>query len=142
MLGRLDYFSASTSAETRSIARSFNACSVVLRAMKPPVAILPSASPWPSLSAATTPADQRQALPAAAPASNAVLDGYGQACGTLEPAMRAGMRALESGQVLEVRADDAAARLGVPAWSRLTGHALLATIEEDDRRTRFFLRKR
>ena len=52
------------------------------------------------------------------------------------------MRALESGQVLEVRVNDPAARLGVPAWSRLTGHTHLATIEDDDRRTRFFLRKR
>ena len=34
------------------------------------------------------------------------------------------------------------ARLGVPAWSRLAGHTLVTTIEEDDRRTRFFLRKR
>ena len=76
------------------------------------------------------------------PTPDAVLDGYGQPCGTLEPAMRAELRALASGQVLEVRADDPSARLGVPAWSRLAGHALLATIEEDDRRTRFFLRKR
>jgi SAM-dependent methyltransferase/TusA-related sulfurtransferase len=141
-LGRLDYFAASTSAETRSIARSFNAGSIVWRAMKPPVSPLPSASPWPSVLAATTATAERQARSATAPASNAVLDGYGQVCGTLEPTMRAEMRALESGQVLEVRADDPAARLGVPAWSRLTGHALLATIEEDDRRTRFFLRKR
>jgi tRNA 2-thiouridine synthesizing protein A len=71
-----------------------------------------------------------------------VLDGCGQGCGTLEPAMKTHMRALEIGQVLEVRADDPAARLGVPAWSRLAGHALLATIEDDGRRTRFFLRKR
>ena len=56
--------------------------------------------------------------------------------------MKAGMRALASGQVLEVRADDPVARLGVPAWSRLAGHTLLKTIEEDSRRTRFFLRKR
>jgi len=41
-----------------------------------------------------------------------------------------------------VRADDPVARLGVPAWSRLAGHTLLTTIEEDGRRTRFFLRKR
>jgi TusA-related sulfurtransferase len=56
--------------------------------------------------------------------------------------MRTGLRALVSGQVLEVRADDPNARLGVPAWSRLAGHTLLAAIEEDDRRTRFFLRRR
>ena len=76
------------------------------------------------------------------PTADAVLDGYGQPCGKLEPIMRTEMRALASGQVLEVRADDPVARLGVPAWSRLAGHALLKTIEEDDRRTRFFLRKR
>jgi tRNA 2-thiouridine synthesizing protein A len=71
-----------------------------------------------------------------------VLDGYGQTCGTLEPAMKRHMRALDSGQLLEVRADDPAARLGVPAWSRLAGHALVAALEDGQQRTRFFLRKR
>jgi arsenite methyltransferase len=139
VLGRLDYFCASTSAETRSIARSFNAGSIVLRATKPPASPLPAPSPWPAAAAIAT--DSSRA-PADIPAADAVLDGYGQLCGTLEPAMRTGMRALSSGQVLEVRADDLAARLGVPAWSRLAGHTLLVTIEEDARRTRFFLRKR
>jgi tRNA 2-thiouridine synthesizing protein A len=71
-----------------------------------------------------------------------VLNGEGLICGTLEPAMRAELRPLASGQVLEVCADDPAARLGVPAWCRLAGHTLVTAIEEDDRRTRFFLRKR
>ena len=140
-LGRLDYFSASASAETRSIARSFNACSIVVRAFKPPAGPLPSPSPWPRASATTISAGGSHTA-THAPAADAVLDGDGQVCGTLEPAMKTALRALASGQVLEVRADDPAARLGVPAWSRLTGHTLLATIEEDDRRTRFFLRKR
>ena len=140
-LGRLDYFSASSSAETRSIARSFNACSIVVRAIKPPVLALPPASPWPAAPMLLS-APGSQASCTGAPVPDAVLNGYGQLCGTLEPAMRAQLRALESGQVLEVRADDPAARLGVPAWSRLAGHALLTTIEEDDHRTRFFLRKR
>jgi arsenite methyltransferase len=139
VLGRLDYFCASTSVETRSIARSFNAGSIVLRAIKPPASPLPDPAPWP------TPASilpEPSIAPADAPNVDAVLDGYGQLCGTLEPAMRAGMRALSSGQVLEVRADDLTARLGVPAWTRLAGHTLLLTIEQDARRTRFFLRKR
>jgi SAM-dependent methyltransferase/TusA-related sulfurtransferase len=140
MLGRLDYFSASTSAETRSIAKSFNASSIVLRAVKPPASSLPFPSPWPP--AAPARAGEAHPVPTSAPRPDAVLDGCGQSCGTLEPAMRTQMRALESGQVLEVRADDPAAGLGVPAWSRLAGHALLATIEDDGRRTRFFLRKR
>jgi TusA-related sulfurtransferase len=141
-LGRLDYFSASASAETRSIARSFNACSIVARAIKPPASPLPSPSTWPPASVTIIPAGRSCGAATLAPVAAAVLDGYGQLCGTLEPAMRAEMRALASGQVLEVRADDSAARLGVPAWSRLAGHTLLTTIEEDDRRTRFFLRKR
>lgn len=141
MLGRLDYFSASTSVETRSIARSFNAGSIVARAVKPPASPLPSPCAWPPASAAIE-SEGGNHVAMVAPAADAVLDGYGQPCGTLEPAMRAQMRGLASGQVLEVRADDPLARLGVPAWSRLAGHPLLTTIEEDDRRTRFFLRKR
>jgi TusA-related sulfurtransferase len=70
------------------------------------------------------------------------LDVLGVACGAIEPAMKRTLRTLDSGQVLEVRADDPAARLGLPAWIRLTGHTLLATIEDDDTRTRFFVRKR
>jgi arsenite methyltransferase len=141
VLGRLDYFCASTSVETRSIARSFNAGSIVLRAIKPPASPLPASSPWPTTPAAGMPTEA--SVPSGdAPIPDAVLDGYGQLCGALEPAMRTQMRALSSGQVLEVRADDLTARLGVPAWSRLAGHTLLITIEEDARRTRFFLRKR
>jgi len=140
-LGHLDYFSASASAATRSIAESFHACSFVLRAAKPPSPPLPEPLPWPPFGAVAqdcgrTPEHRVE------PSADAVLDACGQTCGTIEPMMKLRMRALESGQVLEVRVDDSAARLGVPAWSRLTGHALLATVEDDERRTRFFLRKR
>jgi len=143
-LGRLDYFSASVNAATRSIAQSFHARSVVLRAAKPPTGPLPPALHWPASAEApdTQPRPSPVTEQASAPVANATLEGYGQSCGALEPQMRLKMRALESGQILEVRADDPTARLGVPAWSRLTGHALVATIEEDSHRTRFFLRKR
>jgi arsenite methyltransferase len=139
-LGRFDYFSASPSAETRSIAKSFNACAIVVRAVKPPSPPLPAALIWPPASTTVSRESSVAAAPALTP--DAVVDGYGQPCGTLEPIMKARMRGLESGQILEIRADDPLARLGVPAWSRLAGHALLQTIEEDDRRTRFLLRKR
>jgi tRNA 2-thiouridine synthesizing protein A len=52
------------------------------------------------------------------------------------------MRAMASGQVLEVLADDPTARLGVPSWCRLSGNALVATVAEDGGRTRFFLRRK
>lgn len=73
--------------------------------------------------------------------ADAVLNSPGLTCANLTPAIREQMRSLSSGQVLEVRADDPAAREGVPAWSRLTGNALLAVVEEDAERTRFYLRK-
>jgi arsenite methyltransferase len=81
VIGRLDYFAASSSAATRSIAELFRARSIVLRAAKPPSPPLPEALPWP-------PAAPRQdSSPAAAvrPAADAVLDGRGLTCGVLEP---------------------------------------------------------
>jgi len=143
LLGRLDYFCASVSAATRSIAQSFHARSVVIRAAKPPAGPLPPALQWPCPNPAV---NTQNASPvtefASIPVPDAILDGCGQSCGTLEPQMKLRMRALESGQILEVRADDPTARLGVAAWSRLTGHTLVAVIEEDTRPTRFFLRRR
>jgi arsenite methyltransferase len=142
LLGRLDYFCASVSAATRSIAQSFHARSVVIRAAKPPAVSLPPALQWPRVDATANTHSSALSESSLMPVADAILDGCGQTCGTLEPQMKLRMRALESGQILEVLADDFTARLGVAAWSRLTGHTLVATIEEDRLRTRFFLRKR
>ena len=138
VLGRLDYFSASISAETRSIASSFGACSIVLRAVKPPAAPLSAAEPWPPTARNALPSSS----PAPLPSADAVIEGYGQICGVIEPMMGTRIRALESGQVLEVRVDDPTGLLGVPAWCRLTGHSLLAVHQEDAVRTRFFIRRK
>ncbi len=75
------------------------------------------------------------------PSPDDVLDGDGETCATLTPLIRARIGSLRSGNVLEVRTDDPSAREGVPAWSRLTGNDLLATVN-DGRRTRFYLRKK
>jgi SAM-dependent methyltransferase/TusA-related sulfurtransferase len=139
-IGRFDYFSASASVETRAIAKAFNARSIVARAVKPPVSPLPAPSPWPPPPAAAAPRSADG--PARRPAPDAVLDAYGQLCGTIEPAIKALMRALSSGQVIEVRVDDPTARLGVPAWCRLAGHTLVSAVEEDQYRTSFYVRKR
>jgi TusA-related sulfurtransferase len=64
------------------------------------------------------------------------------ACASLTPLISERIAPLATGQVLEVRSDDPAAREGVPAWSRLTGHRLLAALEEDSHRTRFFLERK
>jgi tRNA 2-thiouridine synthesizing protein A len=66
----------------------------------------------------------------------------GQAgCGDMTPLIRGRMRELQSGQVLEVISEEPAAHEGIPAWSRLTGNELLATITESSR-SRFFIRKK
>ena len=74
------------------------------------------------------------------PPAVAVLDADGATCATLTPLIRAKIRELEPGAVLEVRTDDPSSREGIAAWSRLTGNVLLAAVE-DGGRTRFYLRK-
>ena len=78
------------------------------------------------------------------PKADAVLNGSGLplTCANLTPMIKGRIRELESGQVLEVLTDDAAAREGIPAWSRMTGNELLAIVELDADRTRFFVRKK
>ena len=75
------------------------------------------------------------------PAPDSVLEAFGEGCATLTPRIRARLRQLESGQILEVVSDDPAAREGVPAWSRLTGNPLLAAAVDGDR-LRFSIRKK
>lgn len=84
---------------------------------------------------------QGSAEPSPIPNADVVLDAPGAACVTLTPLIKTRIRELEGGQVLEVRSDDRAAREGVPAWCRLTGNELLATLEDDTDRTRFYIRK-
>lgn len=75
------------------------------------------------------------------PQADATLTVTGVSCAILTPRIREELAALQSGEVLEVRADDPSAREGVPAWSRLTGNELIASVE-DERDTRFFIRKK
>lgn len=84
-------------------------------------------------------ATPRPAAGAPVPVPDAVLEAYGQTCVTLEPLIKRHMRNLSTGQVLEVLCDDPTARLGVPSWSRLSGNRLIAVVEEENGRTRFYL---
>ncbi len=79
---------------------------------------------------------------AAPPEPDAVLEAYGVTCGCLEPLLANQLRRLESGQILEVLSDEPAAREGIPAWCWLTGNPVVATVEEDAQRTRFYLQKK
>lgn len=75
------------------------------------------------------------------PPATAVLQADGATCATLTPLIRAKIRELERGDVLEVRTDDPSSHDGIVAWSCLTGNELLAEFK-DGERTRFYLRKK
>lgn len=54
-----------------------------------------------------------------------VYDSFGRGCGDFIIDLRAVMRELEPGTTLMVASADAGAPVEIPAWCRLTGHALL-----------------
>jgi len=66
----------------------------------------------------------------------------GAACALLTPAIKARLREMAPGQVLEVRVNDPTARLDVEAWCQLSGNPLLAITEEAPNVLRFFVRKK
>ncbi|MFN8474659.1 MAG: sulfurtransferase TusA family protein [Anaerolineae bacterium] len=65
----------------------------------------------------------------------------GSTCALLTPAIRARLREMAPGQVLEVRVDDPAAIDDMASWTRLAGHELVQTVQEGET-IRFFVRKR
>lgn len=84
----------------------------------------------------------------ALPEPNDVLDWSsaaptdGSVCALLTPAIKAKLRELAGGQVLEVRVNDPTARNDIAAWCRLAGHTLLAMTDEPPHQLRAYLRKR
>ncbi len=66
----------------------------------------------------------------------------GSTCAVLTPAIRAKLREMHSGQVLEVRVNDPSARNDVEAWSRLSGNVLLKIIDDGGLDLRFFIQKK
>jgi TusA-related sulfurtransferase len=68
--------------------------------------------------------------------------GSGSSCAVLTPAIKAKLRGMASGQVLEVRVDDPTAREDILSWSRLAGHEVLAIFADEPGRLRFYLRKK
>ncbi len=65
----------------------------------------------------------------------------GASCATLTPAIKAKLKQLNSGQILEIQVDDPTAEGDISAWCRLSGHALLAVIRERST-LRCYLRKK
>jgi len=96
----------------------------------------------------TIPNDEAALGRASVPAADAVLamDGGGAgapaSCALLTPAIRARLRELAPGQVLEVRVSDATAQDDIAAWCRLTGNELLSLASDVTGHTSYYLRKK
>ena len=92
---------------------------------------------------------ERETGAGALPESDAVLEWLstappvqGTLCALLTPAIKAKLREIEPGQVLEVRVNDPTARDDIASWCRLSGHELLVMTEESPHRLRAYLRKK
>ena len=66
----------------------------------------------------------------------------GSSCAVLTPAIRAKLREMAAGQMLEVRVSDPTAREDLASWCRMTGNALIAAREEPPGILRAWLRKK
>lgn len=66
----------------------------------------------------------------------------GAICALLTPAIKSELQQMSDGQILEVRVNDPTAREDIASWSRLSGHELLAEIEETPQVLRVFIRKK
>jgi TusA-related sulfurtransferase len=66
----------------------------------------------------------------------------GSTCALLTPAIKSKLREMNSGQVLEIRVDDPAARGDIEAWCRLSGNALLRMHETEGAELQFFVMKK
>ena len=92
--------------------------------------------------------DTRDADPTSLPQADRLLEMLnlderaGAACALLTPAIKARLREMAPGQVLEVRVNDPTARLDVEAWSQLTGNQLLAMTAVPPNELRFFIQKK
>jgi len=66
----------------------------------------------------------------------------GMACINLTPSIKQAISSMQGSEVLKVLNDDPAAREGVPAWCRLTGHLLIETKEISQTETLFYIQKK
>ena len=60
------------------------------------------------------------------------VDAPGLACIDLTPLIASTMREMNPDEILEVHTDDPAARVGIPAWCRLTRNPLVHSDELSD----------
>jgi TusA-related sulfurtransferase len=86
--------------------------------------------------------DDRTLRPDALLDMTQVTAAQGAMCALLTPAIKSKFQEMQGGQLLEVCVNDPTAREDIASWCRLSGHELLAEIEESPQLLRVFIRKR
>lgn len=76
------------------------------------------------------------------PHADAIFEAAEEGCATLTPLIRARIRKLESGQILEVRTNDPTAHESLLSWCALTGHTLAAVVADQGQGKQYFIRKK
>ncbi len=71
-----------------------------------------------------------------------VLKAAGLDCINLTPEIKNAMKDMTGVEVIEVFSDDPAARVGIPAWCRLTGHSLIEANQINSTDTLFYIQKK
>ncbi len=80
--------------------------------------------------------------------ADAILDmtqapeAQGAMCAVLTPAIKARLREMDDGATLEIRVNDPTAREDIASWCRLSGHELLAAVDETPRLLVLYVRKK
>jgi TusA-related sulfurtransferase len=87
-------------------------------------------------------ADDPSLQPAAELDMTQISAADGAICALLTPAIKDKLKEMIGGQLLEVRVNDPTAQEDIASWCRLSGHALVAVVEESPQVLRVFIRKR
>jgi len=66
----------------------------------------------------------------------------GAMCALLTPAIKAALREMTGGQILEIRVNDPTAQGDIASWCRLSGNELLASSLDSPELLRLFVRKK
>jgi arsenite methyltransferase len=142
VLGHVDYFAASPSAETRRVAQCFGARSAVIRARKVGVtteAVRPSRLAI----APDGDASQRDGATGSAPRTGVdhVIDAGNMGCGDVTLLLRKELKLLAAGAVVAVRSTVPAVAEELPAWCRMTGHHFMRTDAQNDAQVHYIRKK-
>jgi SAM-dependent methyltransferase/TusA-related sulfurtransferase len=141
VLSHLDYFAASSSAETRKVAACFGAQTAVLRARKPsaPKVVDVRSSDARGLSDPTI--SDVFVQTEHHPGAQRLVDVGDLGCGDVTLVVRRELETVEPGAVLALRSRVEAVGVELPAWCRMAGHQFIRTESEPEAKVHYIRKK-